>query len=96
MNKYKINGKTIENWSYILINKKDNNPNLSSTKEAYLFMVNDSATVKIPKKEGNNLYLLPKSNDSYHQPIVLSEEDTISVWWKIVDVYNFDIIEDQD
>ena len=96
MNKYKINGKTIENWSYILINKKDNNPNLSSTKEAYLFMVNDSATVKVPKKEGNNLYLLPKSNDSYHQPIVLSEEDTISVWWKIVDVYNFDTIEDQD
>jgi len=42
-------------------------------------MVNDSATVKVPKKEGNNLYLLPKSNDSYHQPIVLSEEDTISV-----------------
>jgi len=96
MNKYQVNGKNIENGSYILINKKDNNPNMSNSKEAYLFMVNESATVKIPKKEGNNLYLLPKSSDTYHQPIVLSEEDTISVWWKIVDVYNFDTIEDQD
>jgi len=96
MNKYQVNWKTIENWSYILINKKDNNPNLSWTKEAYLFMVNDSATVKIPKKEGNNLYLLPKSNDTYHQPIVLSEDDTVSVGWKIVDVYNFDTLEDND
>jgi len=96
MNKYQINWKNIENWSYILINKKDNNPNLSGTKEAYLFMVNDSATVKVPKKEGNNLYLLPKSRDEYHQPIVLSEEDTITVGWKIVDVYNFDSLEDDD
>lgn len=96
MNKYQVNWKIIENWSYILINKKDNNPNLSSTKEAYLFMVNDSATVKIPKKEGNNLYLLPKSNDSFHQPIILSEDDTISVGWKIVDVYNFDALDDED
>ena len=96
MNKYQVNWKTIENWSYILINKKDNNPNLSWTKDAYLFMVNDSATVKIPKKEWNNLYLLPKSNDSYHQPIVLSEEDSVTVGWKIVDVYNFDSLEDED
>jgi hypothetical protein len=51
MNKYQVNGKNIENGSFILIDKKDNNPNLSNTKEAYLFMVNESATVKIPKKE---------------------------------------------
>jgi len=96
MNKYQVNWKTIENGSYILINKKDNNPNLSSTKEAYLFMVNESATVKVPKKEGDNLYLLPKSSDDFHQPIILSEEDTVTVGWKIVDVYNFDSVEDND
>jgi phage repressor protein C with HTH and peptisase S24 domain len=57
-------------------------------------MVNESATVKIPKKEWDNLYLLPKSNDKYHQPIVLSEADSITVWWKIIDVYNFDSVDD--
>ena len=96
MNKYQVNWKNIDNGSYILINKKENNPNLANTKEAYLFVVNDAATIKVPKKEGNNIYLLPKSTDDYHQPIVLSGDDNVSVMWKVVDVYNFDTIEDKD
>jgi hypothetical protein len=51
MNKHIVNGKNIDNGSYILINKKDNNPNLANTKEAYLFIVNEAATIKVPKKE---------------------------------------------
>ena len=96
MNKHIVNGKNIENGSYILINKKDNNPNLANTKDAYLFIVNEAATIKVPKKEWENLYLLPKSTDDYHHPIVLWQEDSVSVEWKIVDVYNFDSIENQD
>jgi len=95
MNKHKVNWKTIENGSYILINKRENNPNFKNSKDAYLFIVNDSATLKIPKKEWNNLYLLPNSRDDYHQPIVLSEDDNVSVWGKVVDVYNFETIEDE-
>lgn len=96
MNKYVVNGKVIENGSYVLINSKDNTPNLSNSKDAYLFIVNDSATIKVPKKEADNLYLLPKSSDEYHKPIVLSSEDDVKISWKIIDVYNFDNIEDQD
>ena len=95
MNNHKVNWKTIENGSYILINKRENNPNFKNSKDAYLFIVNDSATLKVPKKEWNNLYLLPNSRDDYHQPIVLSEDDNVSVWGKVVDVYNFETIEDE-
>jgi hypothetical protein len=79
MNQYSVNGKIIENGSYVLINGKDNNPNLTNSKDAYLFIVNDSATIKIPRKEADNLYLLPKSSDSYHQPIVLSSDDDVKI-----------------
>ena len=96
MNKYSVNGKLIENGSYVLINSKENNPNLTNSKDAYLFIVNDSATIKIPKKEADNLYLLPKSSDDYHQPIVLSADDDVKVSWKIIDVYNFTTLEDED
>jgi SOS-response transcriptional repressor LexA len=96
MNKHIVNGKNIENWSYILINKKESNPNLSNTKDAFLFIVNEAATIKIPKKEWNSLYLLPKSTDDFHHPIILSEDDSVSVMWKIVDVYNFDTVEDEE
>jgi repressor LexA len=96
MNQYSVNGKIIENGSYVLINGKDNNPNLTNSKDAYLFIVNDSATIKIPRKEADNLYLLPKSSDSYHQPIVLSSDDDVKISWKIIDVYNFTTLEDED
>jgi hypothetical protein len=43
----------------------------------------------VPKKEGNNLYLLPKSKDAYHTPIVLDESDDVRVNGKVVDVFNF-------
>ncbi len=86
MNNFNINGKVIDNWSYVLIKK--NNENLNS-KDAFLFIVNWSATLKKYKKEGNLIYLLPESRDDYHKPIILSEDDDIKVNWKVVDVYKF-------
>ena len=86
MNNYVINNKTIDNWSYVLINK---NESLLNEKDAFLFIINNSATIKKQKKDGNNIYLLPKSLDDYHKPIILSEEDNIIINWKVVDVFNF-------
>ena len=86
MNNYEVNGKTIENGSYILIKKDATSLNNS---DAFLFVVNNSATIKIYKQEGNALYLLPESNDDYHKPIILSEDDNVLVNWKVVDVFNF-------
>ena len=96
MNDFEVNNKVIDNGSYVLINKREASPNFNSSKDAYLFIVNDWATIKIPKKEWNNIYLLPKSKDKFHQPIILSEDDNISVVGKVVDVYNFESLDDND
>ncbi len=89
MNQYSVNGKYIENGSYVLIDKKEK---VINTHDAFLFVVDNAATLKIPKKEGNNLYLIPRSRDTYHNPIILSESDNIMVNGKVVDVFNFEKI----
>ncbi len=86
MNQFEVNGKIIDNGSYILINKKEINTN---SKEAFLFLVDWAATIKVPKQEGENLYLCPKSSDEYHKPIILSSSDNVIVNGKVVDVFNF-------
>lgn len=86
MNKYELNGKVIDNGSYILVNKGETSLNGS---DAFLFVVNDSATIKKYKKDGSSVYLLPESNDDYHKPIILSDSDQIAVNGKVVDVFNF-------
>ena len=87
MNEYIINGKYIENGSYVLIDKKEK---ILNTQEAFLFVVDNAATLKIPKREWENLYLIPKSRDTYHQPIVLSSSDDVTINGKVVDVFNFE------
>ena len=87
MNDFMINGKYIESGSYVLISKKEK---VINTKDAFLFIVDNAATLKIPKKEGKNLYLIPKSKDSYHKPIVLSDADDVLVNGKVIDVFNLE------
>lgn len=86
MNDYKVKWKTIDNWSYILIKKDDTTINENN---AFLFIVDWCATIKVPKIDGDTLYLLPKSKDSVHKPIILSRNDDIIVNWKVIDVFNF-------
>jgi len=89
MNDFKVNWKYIENGSYVLIDKREK---IINTHDAFLFVVDWAATLKIPKKEWNNLYLLPKSKDIHHQPLVLSNWDNnIDLNGKVVDVFNFEI-----
>jgi SOS-response transcriptional repressor LexA len=86
MNNFNVKWKNVENWSYVLIKKDEQTLN---NKDAYLFIVNWAATLKKYKKDGSLIYLLPESNDSYHKPIILSEDDNISINWKVVDVFKF-------
>lgn len=86
MNNFQVKWKTIENGSYVLIKKDDTTLNSS---DAFLFLVNWSATLKKYKRDTDLIYLLPESNDAYHKPIILSEDDNIMVNWKVVDVFIF-------
>ncbi len=86
MNNFDVNGKKIDNWSYVLIKKDEVSLN---PKDAFLFIVNWSATLKKFKKDWETIYLLPESMDEYHKPIILSEEDNLMINGKIVDVFNF-------
>ena len=86
MNNYEVNGKLIDNGSYVLINKDEVSTN---SRDAFLFIVNGAATLKKFKKDWENIYLLPESNDDYHKPIILSEEDNLMINGKIVDVFHF-------
>jgi len=86
MNNYQVKWKTIDNGSYVLIKKDETSLNSS---DAFLFLVNGSATLKKYKRDWELIYLLPESNDTYHKPIILSEDDNIIVNWKIVDVFSF-------
>lgn len=86
MNNIEVKGKTIDNWSYVLIKKNESSLN---SKDVFLFTVNGGATIKRYKKEWSEVYLMPDSSDDYHKPIILSESDNISVNGKVVDVFNF-------
>jgi SOS-response transcriptional repressor LexA len=86
MNNFELNWKKIENGSYVLIKKDESNINW---KDAFLFIVNGSATLKKIKKDSNNIYLLPESKDDYHKPIILSEQDNLMINGKVMDVFNF-------
>jgi SOS-response transcriptional repressor LexA len=85
MNNYEINWKIVDNWSYVLIKKDEVSTN---PKDAFLFIVNGWATLKKYKKDGENIYLLPESKDTFHNPIILTRDDNITINWKVVDVFN--------
>jgi len=86
MNECEVEGKILDNGSYVLINKNDNTLN---EKDPFLFVVNGWATIKKYKKQGKNIYLLPKSSEEHHTPIILSEDDQVEASGKVVDVFTF-------
>ena len=86
MNQSQVQRKTIDNGSYVLIKKDETQLN---ERDPFLFVVNGGATLKHFKKQGDNVYLLPKSSDEHHTPIVLSESDEVYPNGKVVDVFHF-------
>lgn len=86
MNNCEVRWKVIDNGSYVLIKKDEINPNAT---DPYLFIVNGAATLKKFKKQGEEIYLMPESNDHSHKPIILTQDDDVSSNGKVVDVFNF-------
>ena len=86
MNECEVNGKTLDNGSYVLIKKDEATLNES---DAFLFLVDGGATLKKYKKQGDNVFLLPKSSDQHHTPIILSQQDDVRSNGKVVDVFTF-------
>jgi len=86
MNECEVNGKVMDNGSYVLIKKDEVSLN---EKDAFLFLVNGWATLKRYKKQWNNVFLLPKSSEEHHTPIILSQDDNVSANGKVVDIFTF-------
>lgn len=86
MNQCEVNGKVLDNGSYVLIKKDEVSLN---EKDPFLFLVDGWATLKKYKKSGQQVYLLPQSSEEHHTPIVLSEHDNVHASGKVVDVFSF-------
>ena len=86
MNQQTVNGKTIDNGSYVLIEKSQVSLNES---DAFLFEVDGWATLKRYKKSANQVYLIPNSSEEHHTPIILSEHDNVRASGKVIDVFSF-------
>jgi len=86
MNECEVKGKNIENGGYVLVKEDERELN---QRDPFLFIVDGGATIKCFKREGENVYLLPKSRDTFHKPIILSEHDNVLPNGKVVDVFNF-------
>lgn len=86
MNECEVQGKVLDNGSYVLVQKTEISLNES---DPFLFIVNGGATLKKYKKQGDNIFLLPKSNEDHHNPIILSQDDDVQANGKIIDVFTF-------
>jgi repressor LexA len=88
MNECEVKWKKMVDRSYVLI---DGNYSYSKGDSwAFLCVVNECATLKKIKYDGDYIYLLPESNDSTHKPIILSADDMIEINGKVVDVFIFE------
>jgi SOS-response transcriptional repressor LexA len=86
MNQCQVNGKKLENGSYVLIKKDEQSLN---ERDPFLFIVDGGATLKRYKKNAGQVYLLPESSEDHHTPIILSEYDNVQSNGKVVDVFTF-------
>lgn len=86
MNEHQVNGKTLDNGSYVLIKKDEASLN---EHDAFLFLVDGWATLKRYKQNQWQVYLIPQSSDEHHTPIILSEHDDVQSNGKVVDVFTF-------
>jgi len=87
MNAFRVNGKILQDKSYALVNTRDRTPN---EQDAFLCLVNECATLKKIRKEKDCVYLIPVSEDSVHQPIIISQNDPLIINGKVEDVFNVD------
>lgn len=84
MNKADVNGKTIENGDFILV---DSSWKHYDNGDKVLVAIDGLATVKTYRTvDGRNIVLLPESSDKKHKPIFLTEDDDFVINGKVIDV----------
>jgi repressor LexA len=83
MNKAKVNGKTIMDGDFILVDKHAEYAN----GDKVLVVIDGLATVKTYRTvDGKNIALVPESTDPKHKPIFLTDEDNFVINGKVIDV----------
>lgn len=84
MNRAKINGKTIEDGDYVIINSKDKSPR---TGDIVLAIIDNQATVKRFIDDRQNGQIVLKADSSFdYAPIYLHPDDDFNVNGKVFDV----------
>jgi len=84
MNKAKVNGKTIEDGDFILVDKSADH---YENGDKVLVVIDGLATVKTYRShDGRNIVLLPESTDITHKPIFLTSQDNFVINGKVVNV----------
>lgn len=84
MNKARVNGKTIENGDFILV---DTSTKDYKNGDRVLVVIDGLATVKTFRTvDGKNIVLLPESTDKKHRPIFLTDEDDFIINGRVLDV----------
>lgn len=84
MNKAKVDGKTIADGDFVLVDKSTQN---YETGDKVLVIIDGLATVKTYRShDGHNIVLMPESTDKAHQPIFLTSEDNFVINGKVVNV----------
>lgn len=84
MNRARVNGKTIQNGDFILVDTTWKHYNNG---DKVLVVIDGLATVKTFRTvDGRNIVLLPESTDKKHQPIFLTEDDNFVINGKVIDV----------
>lgn len=84
MNKARVNGKTIQNGDFILV---DSSWRHYDNGDKVLVAIDGLATVKTYRSvNGKNVVLLPESTDKKHKPIFLTEDGHFVINGKVIDV----------
>ncbi|NCQ06548.1 MAG: repressor LexA [Candidatus Moranbacteria bacterium] len=84
MNKAKVNGKTIQNGDFILVDAEEKQYHNG---DRVLVVIDGLATVKTYRSlDGKTIALLPESTDKAHKPIFLTPEDNFVINGKVIDV----------
>ena len=83
MNKATVNGKTISDGDFILVDKNAE----CVHGDKVLVVIDGLATVKTYRTlDGKNIVLMPESTDPKHKPIFLTDEDNFVINGKVIDV----------
>ncbi|MEP7162722.1 MAG: transcriptional repressor LexA [Candidatus Moraniibacteriota bacterium] len=84
MNKAKVNGKTIENGDFVLVNAEAKE---FRSGDRVLVVIDGLATVKTYRSvDGHTIALLPESTDKKHKPIFLTKDDNFVINGKVINV----------